>query len=447
MPGADSQTRGQRRDRAVVHGAFSTATVRVVMAAASFVTLGIAARSLTPDEFGLVAVMSSILLIVMMFDFGLGGALTMRVATSHGRDDLPGIRAHVDNALVALSCVGVVIAVGGAVSATTMPWHEWIGGTLDSSTVSRCLIITFVVAGASLPAAAGLMTLSAMQRFAAAQISIAGGSVLAVVTTAIVAPLNPPPEVFLLTMLGSQLVASFGFTLWVRLGVLRGLGSFGFDRDQMKSMLLVSGWYALYTVANTVTVGTGTIVVGSVVGLAEAGVFNVAVRLFSPVIAVVTASGAQLRPGMTEALTRGDVAWARSRYWRGLVVVAAAITVMSVTLVALGRWFSEIWVGETLVPSLSLLAWTAAFTILLAMAGQSAILLLAVERIRPAAGLALGTAVAGSVGSVFLARTLGIDGAMIGAVAAILLIFIPGITLLARDTLRSLGTVPDVIDR
>lgn len=440
MPETDSESRGKRRDRALLHGVFSATTVRVITAAASFVTLGIAARWLTPDEFGLVAVMTSILLIVTMLDFGLGGALTMRVATSHGRDDLPGVRAHVDHALVALTCIGAVIAVGGVISASTLPWHAWIGASMDPSTVERCLIVTFVVAGASLPTAVGLMTLSAMQRFVAAQMSIAGGSVVAVVATAIVAPFDPPPEVFLMTILGSPFLASLGFTLWTRLSVLRGLGPFGFDRVQMTSMLRVSGWYALYTVANTVTIGTGTIVVGTVVGLAEAGVFNVAVRLFSPVIVVVTAAGAQLRPGITEALARGDVAWARSRYRRGLIIVAAATTLMCLTLVVLGRWFAEVWVGVALVPSLSLLAWSAAFTLTLAMAGQSAILLLAVERIRPAAALAICTAAGGIVGSIWLAGAMGIEGAMIGAFAAILLIFVPGIVLLARDTWRSLGS-------
>ena len=115
---------------------------------------------------------------------------------------------------------------------------------------------------------------------------------------------------------------------------------------------------------------------------------------------------------------------------------------MSVALVVLGRWFTEIWVGEDLVPSLSLLAWTAAFTMTLAIAAQYAILLLAVERIRPAAALAVGTAVAAIGGSASLAWTLGMNGVMIGAFSAILLVFLPGIVWLVRDTLQSLVASP-----
>ena len=111
---------------------------------------------------------------------------------------------------------------------------------------------------------------------------------------------------------------------------------------------------------------------------------------------------------------------------------------MSLTLVVLGPWFTRIWVGEDLVPSLGLLAWTAAFTVILGIAAQYAILILAVERIQPAAALAVATAVAAILGSVVFARTVGINGPMIAAAGAILVIFVPGITLLARDILRSL---------
>jgi O-antigen/teichoic acid export membrane protein len=441
VPDADAETHAQRRDRAVVRGALSAAAVRVLTAGASFVALGITARVLSVDEFGLVAVLTSVLIVLTMFDFGLGGALSVRVARSHGQDDLPGIRAHVDHALIALTGVGAIIAIGGTISTFILPWHDWIGGTLEPAMVTRCVIITFVLSGASLPVAVGFLALAGMQRFTAAQSSIAVGSVAAVVATAVVAPLNPSPELLLLTILGTPLVASFGFTLWTRLGILRGHGSFGLDVPQMLSMLKVSGWFALYSIANTVTLATGTMIVGSMVGLAEAGVFSVAVRLFSPMITVIQAAGLQLRPGMTEAIARGDVAWARSRYKRGLLAVAVPGVALSLLLVVLGRWFCRIWVGQDLVPSLSLLAWTAALMVTTTLASQAAGVVIAVERVRPAAVLAVATAVASLAGSILLARELGTNGAMIGALAAAGLIFVPGIALLARGTLRSLDAV------
>ena len=68
---------------------------------------------------------------------------------------------------------------------------------------------------------------------------------------------------FVLAILGCPLMVSLGFTAWVVFGVLRGEGSPGrFELARFKSMLSASGYYALFNISNTVSVGTGTIIVG-----------------------------------------------------------------------------------------------------------------------------------------------------------------------------------------
>ena len=120
-------SRTQRRDRAVLRGAFATGATRLLMAASSYVTLAIAVRILTKDEFGLVAVLVSFWLILTMFDMGIGGALIARVGRSYARDDLAEIRVHFYHALLVMSVIGGLIAVVGAASAVFLPWDRWIG--------------------------------------------------------------------------------------------------------------------------------------------------------------------------------------------------------------------------------------------------------------------------------------------------------------------------------
>jgi O-antigen/teichoic acid export membrane protein len=436
---ADNTARTKRRDRAVIGGALATGGTRVVTAATSFVILAMAARTLTRDEFGFVTMLLSIWLILTMFDLGLGGALTTRVAASHAREDLAEVRAYVDHALLAMSALGGLIAVAGCIGAITLPWGPWIEGNLSPATVVRGLIITFVLAGASMPAAVGAVALSGLQRFNAATGSVAAGGLLAMGVSAAIAATVPSPEAFLAAVLGCPLLVSLGFTAWVRMVLLRTGATGGrFDRGRLASMLRSSAWYALYTTANTVALGTGTVVVGSVLGLTDAAIFNVAARLFSPIITVIAASGAMLWPGMTEAISRGEVSWARTRHRRGLVIIGAVSSVLSVALIAFGPWLAHLWVGAALVPSRSLLAWTAAFTVTLSVTSQASVVLMAVERLRGAATLAVGGALVSVAASVLLARTIGVNGAAIGALAGCLGVLLPGIALLGRDTLRSL---------
>ena len=86
----DVRGRTKRRDRAVLRGAGASGIVRLITAASSYVTLGVAARALSKDEFGLVAMAMSLCLILTMLDIGVGGALTTRVAASHARMTSPG---------------------------------------------------------------------------------------------------------------------------------------------------------------------------------------------------------------------------------------------------------------------------------------------------------------------------------------------------------------------
>ncbi len=234
-------------------------------------------------------------------------------------------------------------------------------------------------------------------------------------------------------------LVSLGFTAWIMFGVLRSDDPVGrFEAVRFRSMVRASGYYGLYNVGNMVSMGTSTVIVGSVLGLAEAAVFSVAMRLFSPIITVIAAAGSQLWPPLTEAIARGDVGWARSSYRRGLIYVTAISVAASVAIVAIGPWFSSVWVGPDLVPSVTLFVWTAALTVVLAVTLQVGVVLMAVERMRGAAVLSVCTAVAGVIVSVLLTQAFGASGAAIGATVACLGILLPGSAVLARSSFRAI---------
>ena len=411
----------------------------MVTAGTSFVTLAIAARVLTKDEFGLVAVLISIWVILTMFDLGIGGALTTRVAVSHARQDAAEMRAHVNHAFLALTGIGVFIAVVGTVSAVTLPLHDWIGGDVPSPTFVSSMVITFVLSGLAMPASIGAVCLAGIQRFTTAQASTAAGGLAAVVASAGAGFIGAPPEIFVLAIIGSPVAVSLGFTAWVVLGIRRKAPSpRGFEAARLMSLLRASGYFAVYNGANMVSAGTSTLIVGSTLGLSEAAVFSVAIRLFAPIISVIAASGAQLWPPMTEAISRGDVAWVRSRNRRGLIAVTGISVAASLALIGVGPWFAELWVGPMLAPSRGLMAWTAVFSVAVATTFQASVVLMAVERLRSVTALSVCTAVASVVASVVLTRNIGAEGALIGVTVAFLGILLPGIAVLARSTLRAI---------
>jgi O-antigen/teichoic acid export membrane protein len=413
--------------------------MRVLQAASSFVTLGIAARSLTRDEFGLLAAMVSMMLILTMLDMGVGSALTNRLAASHGKDDPAELRLHVINGLVAMTAIGAVIAIAGAASTFAVPWHDWMGsGHVSPGALGNSLLMAFAISGLLFPASIGTAVLTATQRFTAAAASYAAGGLASAVVIAAVAPLRPPLEVFVLAILGCPLLVSIGFTVWVFSSLMRSPAMAERSAPEVGGLLRSSGWFALYTSAVTISLGSGPLIVDAVRGPAETAVFSVASRLLSPIVTVIMASGSLLRPSMIEAIARGDVSWARSRYRRGLCYNVVLSSALGATMILLGPRLAQLWVGPALVPSQSLFTWTAAATVATAATAQASVVVMAVERVREAALLAVVAALGSAVASVVLTRLVGVVGTPIGTLLGCTLVLLPGMALIARATFRSL---------
>lgn len=438
--------RRRGRDRAIVKAVVATLVARVSIAGVAFVALGIAARALTSEEFGVVATLLALWLVLTMMDVGVGSALVTRVAGAHARDDPAELRAHVRTALFSLTAIGGFIAVAGAVAAVTLPWGQWIGGQLPPSVVVPCVVVTFGAAGAAMPAAIGVLTLSGTQRMWLAQVWATVGSLLTLVVCVAVVLAGARPWTIVFAIVGTPTLVAGALTIWIICFDMPQAGRVGrVDARQIKSMMRASGYFAVINIGNSLSLGTGVMIVASVLGPAEAAKFSVVTRLFGLITSMVGAAGAQLWPPLTEAISRGDIRWARSRYYRGVVVAVSAATAASLVLVGVGRPLAELWVGSALVPQLDLFAWTAALTVAIAIAGQASVLLVAVERVRALAVLSLTTAAVSVTASVLLTRWLGPEGAMIGPLLACALIALPGTTMLVIGTMRTLELEDDAV--
>lgn len=432
---------GESRDAAIIRGSVAVVVVRVISTVLSVITLGIAAQALTKEEFGLVAALFSLWMVLTMFDLGVGGALVTRVASAHARLDLYEMRAHTRDALVALTAIGGLIAAAGTVCAFLMPWESWVGGgALPAATVLPSVVLVFVLSGVALPAATGIMTLTGQQRLATAQLAMAMRGLISLAATAAAAYAGLGPGAFLLALVGAPTLVSLAITAWVlfrELGTARGSG--GRAHRGIARTIGDSLYLSICNIANGVAFGTGTVIVASVTGPGDAAVFGVASRMFTLVSSTVLASGRQLWPAMTNAITRGDIAWARSRYRRSMALVGLVTAAACLSLVMLGQPIARIWVGSALVPPVSLLVWTAGLTVVMAVASQVSVVLLALDRLRALALLSVANAVLGVTLSVILTREVGMSGAAAGAVIACLGIFLPGVAVVARRTLRGLG--------
>lgn len=431
--------RGRGRDLAIFRGVVAAVANRLLSAGSSLVTLAIAARSVSKEEFGLIAAVVSLWMILTMLDLGIGGMLSTHVARAFGHDDSDALRTHLRDALSGLIAIGVVLAVAGGVSAFFLPWGQWLGTGLPASTVQPAVALMFVLAGASMPAVVGIATLTGQQRMATAQIAMASGSIATVTASATAAALDLPPWTFVVAIIGFPTLIGLGLTVRIVRAETAGTGPVdGLTVQRIVSTVRASGYFAVINASTAVALGTGTVIVATVLGPGEAAVFSVASRMYATVSAVIAQSGAQLWPALTEAIARKDFEWVHTRYRRSIVVVTLVATSASVILVAIGRPLARLWVGASLVPSIGLLACLGALTIATSAAGQIATLSLAAEHVRPLAGGCVVNALVGTATAVALTYAIGPTGASLGPLVSAVLILVPGFALTARRTAASL---------
>lgn len=428
----------RQRDRAIVRGIFATITARVFTAAASLLTLAIASRVLTRNEFGFLASVVALWMILTMLDLGLGGALTTRIATAFARDDADAMSRHSRDTLQALTALGVFLAVAGSATTLILPWARWLGSGVPPSSVTPAVVLMFVTAGASMPGVVGIAILTGTQRMATAQLSSALGACLTVLLAIGAGALQLPPWAFVASILGCPTVVNIGVTGWIVLRLPAPHPHGKSSRSRIADTARASVYFALLNASSAVALGTGTLVVAIVLGSGQAASFSVASRMYAMVFAVVSTSGAQLWPSLAEAIARRDLRWARQRYWHSIVTVTAVTAFAGVVLVALGRPVARVWVGASLEPSLSVLLALGALTVAVCGAAQASTLQLATERVRPLAVLCCVNAVLGTAASFALTEAVGPAGAAVGTLASCVCVLIPGIVALSRTTLQRL---------
>lgn len=442
----ETAARGRRRDRAIRRGGLATIAARAVMALVSVVILAIASRSLTHEEFGLVASLTSLYIVVSYASLGLGGVLMTRLAAGSARDDREGMRQVTTDALTALGVIGVFIAGAGAASAFVLPWPTWLGtDTVSDAEVQRSVVLFFVFSGISIVTIVGSSVLVAMQRLATDQTWTAIGGIVSLVLAVIASVLDLPPWGYVVALTAGPGLTAAGRATWaivVDYPYLRPVARAKFDR-RLLEFAKSSGYLGLINIAAAISLSIDAVVVAGVKGASAAAVFSVASRMFLLLGTIVGLVGRQVWAALTEAISRGDLAWARSRYFRAIIVVGAVMAVGSAPLLVLGRPLARIWVGSGLQPPNSLFLALFIYTVYITVVSQASVLLLATQRLKVLAIVGVLQTPVNLGASIVFTHWWGLVGPVIGSLVTHILIALPLIVFLTRRLLVGLEqTVP-----
>jgi len=181
-----------------------------------------------------------------------------------------------------------------------------------------------------------------------------------------------------------------------------------------------------------------------VLGLSSVTVFKVSLTMFTLITGLFSGASQQMWPAMAESMSRGDIAWARSRFVRVAGGAVAASAIVCGVLVVIGPWVVRIWIGSSVVPSRSLLLAFAVWTVYSLGMGQASLVLNAARVVRPQLWMALLMAVVNLPLSIYLTHRVGITGPLIGSLIAHLVFAGVPTVVLVRRTLWPTGSTGPV---
>jgi O-antigen/teichoic acid export membrane protein len=441
-PSADGAVvgRGKQRDSALARAGAAGAVVRLLGVALSVVTVSVTVAALGDVKYGVAATLATSTALLGFADLGIGQGLLTRLAAAHGRDDATEMRALVSAAWSTLVAIGAVVALVGIALTVLLPWQTLLGAEeLDPGSIRLSVLIFFLATAAAVPCTIGQRVLIGLQLGARASVWAFATSASILAAALVGAALDASLVAFVFITVAVPVVVSFVQSVVVlgRTHVHLRPSPRLVTRAKVRELVQVGGLFLTLSIAVAVSYQTDALVVSAVLGAASAAVFAVALRMFTTLTGLFAGVTQQMWPALAEALSAGDVAWVRSRFLRVLGLTTGGAAAISAFLVVFGQPIVRVWVGDSLVPPISLLVPFALWTTYSLAMTQCSYLLNAAHVVGPQVVMAIAMATVNIPLSILLTREIGLAGPLYGSLIAHL-VFVGVPTLfLVRRTLRA----------
>lgn len=440
--------RSMERYRRVLMTSVGTVGARAVQLGVGLIAVPLVLSYLGKERYALWATVTALLPMLVFVYRGIGNGLVQALAEADGRDDTESAREYVATTFV---CLSVVALAGSALFVALYGRIPWAGlFNVDDGAAEREV-------GQAVAVLVGFfcinMVLNVVHLVHAALQEGVVNSIVAVVASA-------------LSLLGMLLTIHFDLGLpgliaaWAGAAslptILQGARLFGWKRPWLRfglrdasvtaarRVLRTGGYLVVVQLALAAGQPTDMFVGTHVLGADRVAEYAVAAKLFTMIQLPVMLVLGPLWPAYSEAVGRGDGAWAGRAFRRSTWLACAGSVFLSLPLVLFGRPLVRLWVGEDMDLPFSLLSGLALWTTLSVMGNNVTFFLAARNAVRESAMLSAVMFVL-SVGARILAvRTFGLPGLPWATALTYGLVFLVPLALLVRRELSTISPLAEV---
>jgi O-antigen/teichoic acid export membrane protein len=403
----------------VLRGTASNVVGRCINLGVWFVVTPVLVHRLGATEYGLWALVGTIIVYGVLFDFGIGAAVSKYVAEYRARDDLDHASRLVSTALWLYLGIG---ALAAALSIGLAPFFPDIFNVPPGarSTASWLVVLAGLTIAVELPTSTAYAVLRGLQRY----------EVINVVTSVGMLLLGTSMVVVVLLGGGVLAVAAVNapLTLVMQVPMIMAIHRsepnlrYGWrspSRELVRTVASFSAALFFINTAERVNTKTDEFVVGGFLPVARVAPYSIARRLAELPQVLTLQFINLLLPLASELEAAGDRRRVRALYVASTRVTLVTFLPLGVGLMVLAKPVLVAWVGHAYAADSNVLVVLVAASLAAMLGWPGSLVLQGIARHRLLAVFAIPTALLNLALSIVLVRSLGVIGVALGTLIAL----------------------------
>lgn len=421
------QHAGRERYLRILEAGVSALISKGAVVLVNLVSIPIAVRYLGPVQFGIWATITTSLSLLLVLDLGIANTLTNLISEAYALEDQKLAGTYSATAFWMMLGVSAALGLAGRVVWPFLNWNQVFHvESLPQDLTSNSVAVGFAVFLIGMPAGLATKLLGGYQELRSANFFAGGGTVLSLIGVILVARCNYGLPMMVVASSGALVLANLACLLWIWMHHKTWLTPWPakFQLSVGRRLLHTGGEFFIIQLAGLVVFNCDNFVIAHYAGPAEVTPYNVTWRLVGYASALQTLMLPALWPAYAEAFVREDLGWIRKTFRRVMGSTMSLAALCCAIFLLAGRFLIRHWAGEAAVPSQTLLFWMCVWTLICTFMNNVACLLVAASETRVQAWSSVAGAIANLAISIWLIRTMGSVGVILGTVISYVIFMI-----------------------
>jgi O-antigen/teichoic acid export membrane protein len=410
-----------RRSRRAALSGVTTLLSGGLKMAGSLITLPLLLHYLGAEGFGVWVALTSLMALSALGDLGIGNGLINAISAAHGTDDRTSARIWVSSAFLIALTLSCALLVVFAILDAVLSWPTVFNLPSSSTIIAEVgpaveVMIGCVVLNVLLGVVVKVRT--GYQEIHINMLWEILGIAFSIVTLVVLVWLKAALPWLVLAEVGVPLIAMGGniaCLFFVERPWLRpSLSCVRFDA--MRKLLNLGLLFVVLHLVGIAAFSSDNLLAIWICGPEAAGLYAIAMRLFSPCRLLAGALLGPLWPAYGEAIARGDIAWIRRTVAASIIITEAIVLPLALVCLFFGNDLVGLWFQQPISLGFALLSGAAVWVVLETIGSGLTVFLNGASVLRAQFPLGIAFAVSAIAAKVAFANQFGIAGIIWAAV-------------------------------